>query len=137
MTTDMMDNNEDEEFGFTLGEDEENSRPVYAPALSHMEVDIVVNKNSDVWILHDRPFEESIAWIEFDADDDTLTFVSYRGAVKNLGVKIQAPVRKYLYNSKRVFLIQTVGGKIIDFFNVALVVRDANSKKLKTKKKSA
>ncbi|WP_041802389.1 hypothetical protein [Micavibrio aeruginosavorus] len=131
---------QDEEFGFSLGDDDiVKSAPVYPPALANMEVDIVVNKNSEVWILHNKPFEESIAWIEFDADDDTLTFVSYRGTVKGLGAKIQAPVRKYLYNAKRVFLIQTEGGKIYDFFNVALVVRDASTKDKdpKNKKRSA
>ena len=49
---------QDEEFGFSLGDDDiVKSAPVYPPALANMEVDIVVNKNSEVWILHNKPFE--------------------------------------------------------------------------------
>jgi hypothetical protein len=54
--------------------------------LSMMAIDVAINSEAKLCILHDRPFPAALDHIEFDHATGDLYFVGYDGSVRNLGM---------------------------------------------------
>lgn len=98
--------------------------PVLAPIAGYMGVEIVVKDDGSSMILHDKPMPETVQWVDYDMDLDTLTFVSFKGKIFGLGMKVKPNFRKYLRQGKSIYIVYMENGKkpkIVD--NVPLIVR--------------
>lgn len=82
------------------------------PKLSkNMRCGIFVNDNGKIVIIHDKPLEKELSWIEYD-DALTQTHLVYEdGSVQELGVKIPESMIKKMRNGQEVILIYLVKGK--------------------------
>lgn len=98
--------------------------PVFRPLATTMNVDLVMNPDSKVWILHDKPFPDILMWVEYDIDAATLTLVYRNGKVQELGIKIHAPMRKYLRSARQLFTMRLEGEQIVDTYVRPLLVRE-------------
>lgn len=98
--------------------------PVFRPLAATMNVDLVMNPDSKVWILHDKPFPDILMWVEYDIDAATLTLVYRNGKVQELGIKIHAPMRKYLRSARQLFTMRLEGEQIADTYVRPLLVRE-------------
>ena len=78
--------------GFNQADEQHVLRPLSAG----MGVSLMLNPDSQVWLLHDKPFSDILMWAEYDIDAASLTLVMRDGKIQELGLKIQMPVRKYL-----------------------------------------
>lgn len=99
--------------------------PVYPSLMSMMKVDLVISPESDVWMAHDQPLPEVLKWIEYDLDLQTLTLVCVSGKIQDFGMKVPAPMKKYLRKAAHVYAIHQAEDHIKDMSRVPLVVRDA------------
>ncbi len=98
--------------------------PVHPPASGTMKVDFLFNKDGGAWLLHDKPLPDILKWIEYDADDESVTLVAQNGKVQNLGLKIPADMGAYLHIAMTVTALRMEGDKIADFAVVPLITRD-------------
>lgn len=100
------------------------SSPVLTPLAKQMKVDLVVSPESRIWLLHDRYFDELIAWAEYDIDMATLCLVTHDGRMQPLGMKIHQPLRKYMQNGRQLYTMLVKDKKIVDSYILPLLVRD-------------
>lgn len=98
--------------------------PVFKPLAATMNVDLVMNPDSKVWILHDKPFPDILMWVEYDIDVASLTLVYRNGKIQELGMKIHAPMRKYLRSARQLFTMRLEGEQIVDTYVRPLLVRE-------------
>ena len=91
---------------------------------SRGEVELVVKDDGMSMVLFDTTLPDSVHWVEYDMDIDSLTFVTWRGAIFSLGMKIHKPFRKYLSKKNEIYLIEMEQGKTIKMMDmVPLIVR--------------
>ena len=97
--------------------------PVYPPLMSQMKVDLVLNPESDVWMIYERPLPEVMKWIEYDIEMESLILVSLSGKIQSFGMKVPPAMKKYLRHAKQVYAVRQDDGGIQDMSIVPLVVR--------------
>lgn len=98
--------------------------PVLPPFTSRGKVELVVRDDGMSMVLFESELPDAVHWVEYDMDVDSLTFVTWRGAIFTLGMKIHKPFRKYLSRKHAIYLVQmdaTTTPKMID--SVPMVVR--------------
>lgn len=122
--------NDEDDDGLDIFEDAEEraykkyeGKPVDPPLCEIMGVDIMVNEKSQIWIMHDKSFNSRLDWVEYDWDDDTITFVKKGGVVQTLGMKIQKPIKKLMKKATKVYTMCVEDGQISNFFIVVLAIR--------------
>lgn len=98
--------------------------PVLPPLVPAMGVEIVVKDDGSTMILHDKPMPEPVHWVDYDLDLDLLTFVSWKGKIFNLGMKVQPNFRKYMRKGQSLYIVYMEGGKTAKSVDtVPLIVR--------------
>lgn len=98
--------------------------PVLPSMASRGEVELVVKDDGMSMVLFDFTLPDAVHWVEYDMDVDSLTFVTWRGAIFSLGMKIHKPFRRYLSRKHDIYLIEMDQGKTIKMMDmVPLVVR--------------
>jgi hypothetical protein len=107
--------------------------PVWTDATASMKVDVAINKDGLVWILHDRPFPDIVEWVEFDIDSKIMTFITYGGKLQNLGISIHPPMDEKIARARSVFVMQVQNGEIRDMGRLPLITQQKHF--YKTKKK--
>ncbi len=124
--------NELENFGFSdfvkpaVSRDEDF--PVYPPLMTQMKVDLAVSPESDVWMIYEKPLPEIMKWVEYDIELQTLTLVSLSGKVQDFGMKVPAPMKKYMARATQIYAVHQGQNEINDMSVVPLVVRDSNKR---------
>lgn len=103
--------------------------PVLPSLCSTMNVDLVVNPNSSVWLIHDRPFPLGLIWAEYDADTASLYLVARDGKIIDLGMKIFPDTRKYLRHARQLFTMRMKDGDVDDSYILPLLVRETRNYK--------
>lgn len=98
--------------------------PVLAPLAAVMRVDLLINPESKVWLLHDQRFQDIAMWAEYDVDAASLTLVLRDGRTQELGMKIHPPMRKYMRQARQLYTMRVENQKIADSYILPLVVRE-------------
>lgn len=98
--------------------------PVHKPLASTMNVDLMVNEDSKLWVIHDKPFPDILIWAEYDADMASLSLIAKDGKIIDLGMKIHQPLRKYMLSARQLFTMRMQDGKIDDCYVLPLIVRE-------------
>lgn len=98
--------------------------PVLPSLASRGAVELVVKDDGSALVLFNTPLEERVHWVEYDMDLDLLTFVTWRGRVFGLGMKIHAPFRKFLRHGRSIYMVLMKDGKTPqEIDNVVMIVR--------------
>jgi hypothetical protein len=98
--------------------------PIHYPMARTMAVDLIINKDSKVWVAHDKPFPGILQWAEYDVDLGTLHFVTDDGKIQDLGMVVQPSLRKYMRMAEKVDTLLVQNEKICDFYSIPLIVRE-------------
>lgn len=112
----------------------DNIPPVWADATATMKIDVAINKDGMVWVLHDQPFPDYLEWIEFDPDSKIMTFITAGGRLQNLGIPIHPPMDENLARARSVFVMYLHNGDIRDMGKLPLIVQQNFSKNHKRDK---
>ena len=97
--------------------------PVLPTVASRMKVDILVNEQSEIWLLYDTPFAETVKWTEYDLDTNKVWLVLLSGRQQELGLVIPREMRDFLQYGHQIYLVQMQDKKIADCGIVPLMVR--------------
>lgn len=98
--------------------------PVLPSMASRGNTELVVKDDGMSMVLFDFDLPDAVHWVEYDMDIDSLTFVTWRGAIFSLGMKIHKPFRKYLSKRHEIHLIQMNDAKDIEMMDIVpMVVR--------------
>jgi hypothetical protein len=86
------------------------------------EMDIYCNKiTREVFIFHGKTVDyDKIDYLEYDADDNSVTVVMKDSKRLDLGVKIQWLVRPYFTKAPEIMIVQTKDGESINGTSVPL-----------------
>lgn len=95
-------------------------------AAAKMKIDVAVNPDGQVLVLHEQPFPDYLEWIEFDFDTGELTFITPGGKLHDLGMIIHPPMNKYVAAAKEVCTICIRNEEIRDMGLVPLVIHKKN-----------
>ena len=98
--------------------------PVWPAATTKMQIDVTVNEESQVWILHDQPFPDLLEWVEFEVKTGIMTFVTKEGKLQDLGLTIHAPMKEYVAHARQAFLVMMRHNEVRDMGLVPLIVRN-------------
>lgn len=79
--------------------------PVDPPLASLMPVDIVINDEGKVWIMHKQPLKKRLLWVEYDQDMKKITLVTKGGIVQDLGMQINDTIAKYLRKATSLYIM--------------------------------
>ena len=80
--------------------------PVLPSLASRGGVQLIVKDDGMTMVMFESTLPDAVHWVEYDADVDSLTFVTWRGAIFSLGIKIHRPFRKYLSKRHEIYLIE-------------------------------
>lgn len=119
----MTKNLEDFSFPDFQSRKPDTDSPVYPSLMSQMKVDLVLNPESDVWMIYERPLPEVMKWIEYDIEMESLILVSLSGKIQGFGMKVPPAMKKYLRQAKQVYAVRQDDNGIQDMSIVPLVVR--------------
>ncbi len=98
--------------------------PVLPSLASRCNTELVVKDDGSSMVLFDAPMPDAVHWVEYDMDLDSLTFVTWRGAIFSLGMKIHKPFRKYLSKKFEIYLVEMGEGKDMRMMDIVpLIVR--------------
>ncbi len=92
-------------------------------AAAQMKIDVAVNAEGGVLVLHDKPFPDYLEWIEFDAETGEMTFITAEGKLQDLGMLIHAPMSKHVARARQVCTVCIRDGDVRDLGIVPLLVR--------------
>jgi len=98
--------------------------PVLPAAAPQMKIDVVVNADLKVWVIHDQPFPDVLEWVEFDVETGMMTFVTIAGKLQDLGMVIHPPMDQYVAQAKEVCLMMIRNKEIRDMGLVPLTVQN-------------
>ncbi len=93
-------------------------------AAAKMKIDITVNAQGHVMVLHDEPFPDYLEWIEFDALTGEMTFITAEGKLQDLGMIIHQPMAKFVAMAVEVNTICIRNNEICDMGVLPMTVRN-------------
>ncbi len=88
-----------------------------------MKVDLLINTNNDVFLLHDRPLAADLDWIEYDQGTNHLVLMFTDGQMQELGMVIPPMMGDLLMKGGQVTFIYMNNGVKERFFTAPLMVR--------------
>lgn len=97
---------------------------VLQPLNASMKVEIVVNNESDVWILHDGSFSDLVKWAEYDDKNNRVLLVMTSGRSQDIGIVIPKKMQEFLQGARQIFLMHVEKDDIRDFNMVPLIVHN-------------
>lgn len=116
-----------EETGLLDRVKKQKDSPVQRPLKELMEIDLVVNEKSQVWICHDKPLPHGVDWVEYDVDLGTVTLVGRGGVMYDYGEIIRPELRTYLKKATFAYVIYMKDGDMQDMREVKVVTRRLDS----------
>ena len=84
-------------------------------------INFLFNKEGGVWLLHDKPLPDTLKWVEYDTQKETVTLVTRDGRISDLGVRIPADKSFYLERAMEVTTLLMDQGRVADFAIVPMV----------------
>ena len=110
-----------------FGNDAQAAAPPVYPALNRsMDVSLLVNERSEVWLVYTKRLSDVLMWAEYDIELRTLVLVFQDGKQQDVGFKIHEDMRPRLLKSRQLYLMQLQGEQIVDSGIMPLIVRDPN-----------
>lgn len=72
---------------------------------SKLEITVAVKDDGKCAIFHNKPFKNSLSWLEFDLHNCKLDFVLDDGDIRNVGLPLQKELSKNMQNSHQVLMV--------------------------------
>lgn len=71
-----------------------------------LKAELVVNDRAEAMVLHDKPFEKDLSWLEYDLDSGRLEFIMEDGDIRDFGFSVDPKLEKYLQNAYHVLMVR-------------------------------
>lgn len=70
-----------------------------------MILDLFISDESEVCVMHDKPFSKTLSWLEYDSKNSTVDFIMEDGDLRNFGIPVDRKYRAYFHNTHVVNMI--------------------------------
>jgi hypothetical protein len=94
------------------------------PLNEAMKCGIFTNKDGQILIIHRKKMIDSVIWVEYEQEKNTLTFVFEGGTTQDLGLEINPSMKNNLAHGVEVTLALMVNQKVLSTQKVAVVIKD-------------
>jgi hypothetical protein len=103
---------------------------IYSKAFDEngLKLDLLVNAEARIIIMHNRPFRRRLSWIEFNLNSSKLDFVMSDGKVRDLfGLPVDPQIAAYMQNAYQILmvLVNDETGEPEEGFFVPLIIHRA------------
>lgn len=105
--------------------------PVYPALNRNMDVSLIVNERSEVWLIHTKRLPDILMWAEYDIELRTLTLVFQDGKQQDIGFRVHDDICPLMMKSRQLFLMHLQGDQIVDSGIMPLLVRDPKKQSIK------
>lgn len=95
--------------------------PVLKDAVQTMRLDLAVSNVGEVYVFHERAMPEAVNWVEYDKDQLRLYFISEKGRIQGLGMKVVKQLDAVISRAKRIYLIHRENGETKTVYEMPLV----------------
>lgn len=95
--------------------------PVLQAASDEMVLTVAVSDLNEVYIFHDKPFQEEVNWVEYNTDNCKFVLISPVGRLQSVGLNIPEPMKATIEGLNTVFVIHVVDGVEQRIIEVPLV----------------
>ena len=95
--------------------------PVLNDAVKNMRLDLAICDRGEVYVFHEESLPERVNWVEYDRSKLKLYFISEKGRIQGLGMKVMKKLDAIISQSKRVYLIHREEGKNVSAFEMPIV----------------
>ena len=99
-----------------------STSPLHSDINAEMRVDFAVDEVGKILIFHDRPFKESIGWIEYSRAEQKIYFVTDDGNMRGLGVRVPDLIGDRVIQSDHATLIYVESGVPKETMDVSFVM---------------
>lgn len=72
---------------------------------SKLEIEVAVKDDGKCAVFHNKPFKNSLSWLEFDLESYKLDFVLDDGEIRDVGLPLTKEVSKNMQNSHQVLMV--------------------------------
>lgn len=98
--------------------------PLWPAATSEMKIDVAVNEDCKVWVIHNKPFPDYLEWVEFEPATGMMNFITAKGKIQDLGTAIYQPMAEYVAQAKEVCVMMVRNNEVRDMALVPLIIQD-------------
>tara|TARA_B100001989_G_C24549345_1_gene473205 strand:- start:694 stop:1032 length:339 start_codon:yes stop_codon:yes gene_type:complete len=95
--------------------------PVLQDAVKAMKLDLAVSDTGEVYIFHQSPMPERVNWVQYDRELLKLYFISEKGRIQGVGMKVMKKLDEVIASAKRVYLIRRENGETKSVYEMPLV----------------
>lgn len=95
--------------------------PVLRDAVKAMKLDLAVSEGGDVYVFHEKPMPEKLNWVEYDRAALKLYFISHKGRIQGLGMKVAQTLDNTIAQSRRIFIVYREHNEVQTIFEMPLV----------------
>lgn len=88
-----------------------------------MDVDLVVNANSEICLFHEDKIEGDFSWCEYDDADHTLHLVNEDGSQMLLVDDVDPGMAEYMLNATEILIVRVEGEDLKEGFELPIVIR--------------
>ncbi len=103
--------------------DPDSDIPVNADINSQMKIDVTIDRNAQVRVFHNKAFPGLLKWVEYDADDGSLVFITEGGRLNNFSIALTKEMKKYLPQARHVEAFFIQDGTARDYTKVEMITR--------------
>jgi hypothetical protein len=97
--------------------------PLNKPVTDQMKIDLVTNKKGQLWVLHNKRFNGYLDYIEYEAKERRLIFITKDGRLNDFNLEIGDQMHKRLVKGTKIDVMLMQDKKIRDFAPIPLIVR--------------
>jgi hypothetical protein len=94
-----------------------------APSARRTKMDLLVNEKSDIWLLYDQPFAETVKWAEYELSLNKIYLGLLSGRQQELGLVIPKEMADLLKDGRQIYLVHMRDKNMLDCGAVPLMVR--------------
>lgn len=69
------------------------------------KINLVINNDARVAIMHNRHFRKKLSWLEFNVNQNRVDFVMNDGDIRNFGIPVPPDMAPYLQNTHMILMI--------------------------------
>lgn len=71
----------------------------------YLDLEVAIKEDGRVVIFHSHPFKNDLSWMEFDLETSKLDFILDDGAIRDIGMPLNAGVTKHMQNSHQILMV--------------------------------
>ena len=105
---------------------QESESPLKPDMNTQQKVAVIVTDGGGLMIVHDKPFEELLGWVEYDVESNTVFLMSRDGNIYSTGLEVQESAIDKVKMADKAMVVLVQNGLMQDIYKLPVTVREAD-----------